>query len=250
MFKDEKFTVKYTIDKRGRPINRTTTEDLRKYYDLSSSEDEDTSVKPSSSKKDSEKKAKDTKEKRKDKKSAREIESKIDFVKDSKKNKDENISMSSSSKKDNEKKTKDTKEKRKDEKKPVKEIESKTVKDSSDKNEDEKNKDDSLLNKEDLSGIKTEESFDEDESSNESSDSEDESVQEEFSQADQDKNYKQLHEMRKDENCGLTDEIKKKLRDLTVDYARGEGVLLTDSSSEEELSETSGKILFIIYYIF
>lgn len=251
MFKDEKFTVKYTIDKRGRPINRTTTEDLRKYYDLSSSEDEDTSVQPSSSKTDSEKKAKDAKKKRKDKKSTREIESKIDFVKDFKKNKAENTSVSSSSKKDNEKKAKDTKEKRKDEKKPVKDIESKIVKDSSDKNEDEKNKDDSLSNKEDLSGIKTEESF-EDESSNESSDSEDEFVQEEFSQADLDKNYKQLHEMRKDENCGLTDEIKKKLRDLTVDYARGEGVLLnsSDSSSEEELSETSGKILFIIYYVF
>lgn len=32
----------------------------------------------------------------------------------------------------------------------------------------------------------------------------------------------------------LEPEVKKKLRDLTVDYARGEGVLLSDSSSEED----------------
>lgn len=43
MFKDEKFKVKYSVDKRGRPINETSTENLRKYYDVdgdsSSSED-------------------------------------------------------------------------------------------------------------------------------------------------------------------------------------------------------------------
>lgn len=38
MFKDDKFKVKYTIDKRGRPINETSTENLRKYYDLESDE--------------------------------------------------------------------------------------------------------------------------------------------------------------------------------------------------------------------
>lgn len=39
MFKDEKFKVKYTIDKRGRPVNETSTENLRKYYDLDESDD-------------------------------------------------------------------------------------------------------------------------------------------------------------------------------------------------------------------
>ncbi|VVC92163.1 unnamed protein product [Leptidea sinapis] len=34
MFSDDKFKVKYTVDKRGRPINDTSTENLRKYYDL------------------------------------------------------------------------------------------------------------------------------------------------------------------------------------------------------------------------
>ncbi|XP_063229279.1 ESF1 homolog isoform X2 [Bacillus rossius redtenbacheri] len=44
MFNDKRFTVKYTVDKRGRPVNNSTTEDLRRYYDMSSdsqSDDED-----------------------------------------------------------------------------------------------------------------------------------------------------------------------------------------------------------------
>lgn len=46
MFKDEKFKVKYTVDKRGRPVNETSTENLRKYYEVdetegSSSDEED-----------------------------------------------------------------------------------------------------------------------------------------------------------------------------------------------------------------
>lgn len=39
MFKDEKFKVKYSVDKRGRPINETSTENLRKYYELDHEED-------------------------------------------------------------------------------------------------------------------------------------------------------------------------------------------------------------------
>ncbi|KPJ12088.1 ESF1-like [Papilio machaon] len=38
MFEDDKFKVKYTVDKRGRPINETSTENLRKYYDIEDSE--------------------------------------------------------------------------------------------------------------------------------------------------------------------------------------------------------------------
>lgn len=40
MFKDDKFKVKYTIDKYGRRVNKSSTDDLEKYYELSS-EDED-----------------------------------------------------------------------------------------------------------------------------------------------------------------------------------------------------------------
>lgn len=39
MFKDKNFSVKYTVDKRGRPVNHSTDEDLKRYYELSS-EDE------------------------------------------------------------------------------------------------------------------------------------------------------------------------------------------------------------------
>ncbi|XP_011634209.1 ESF1 homolog [Pogonomyrmex barbatus] len=188
MFTDKNFTVKYTIDKRGRPVNQTTTEDLRKFYDLSSSEDEDT-LGLTPGKKDSEKKVKDIK---KDKKKAvKKIETKNDSTKDS----------------------------------------------SREKNEDDENKDD--LSKEKLSEVKIKEESSSDESNNEFSDSEDKSIQKGFSQAELDKNDKQLHKRRKDEKDRLTNEIKEKLRDLTVNYARGEGVLLTDSSSEEDSSEIS-----------
>ncbi|XP_011497113.1 PREDICTED: ESF1 homolog [Ceratosolen solmsi marchali] len=39
MFKDKKFAVKYTIDKRGRPVNQTSSENLKKYYNISSDDD-------------------------------------------------------------------------------------------------------------------------------------------------------------------------------------------------------------------
>ncbi|CAG9858356.1 unnamed protein product [Phyllotreta striolata] len=36
MFNDKKFKIKYTTDKRGRPVNHTSNEDLKRYYELSS----------------------------------------------------------------------------------------------------------------------------------------------------------------------------------------------------------------------
>uniref|UniRef100_A0A3Q3X8K4 ESF1, nucleolar pre-rRNA processing protein, homolog (S. cerevisiae) n=1 Tax=Mola mola TaxID=94237 RepID=A0A3Q3X8K4_MOLML len=41
MFHDERFKVKYTVDKRGRPINHTSAEDLKRFYKVSSSEEEE-----------------------------------------------------------------------------------------------------------------------------------------------------------------------------------------------------------------
>ncbi|XP_020801760.1 pre-rRNA-processing protein esf1 [Drosophila serrata] len=45
MFTDDKFKVKYTVDKYGRPVNKSNAEDLRKYYELdendSDSDEED-----------------------------------------------------------------------------------------------------------------------------------------------------------------------------------------------------------------
>lgn len=41
MFSDDKFKVKYSVDKYGRRVNKTSNDDLEKYYELSSDEDED-----------------------------------------------------------------------------------------------------------------------------------------------------------------------------------------------------------------
>ncbi|XP_045078095.1 ESF1 homolog [Coregonus clupeaformis] len=40
MFHDDRFKLKYTVDKRGRPVNHTTSEDLKRFYNLSDSEEE------------------------------------------------------------------------------------------------------------------------------------------------------------------------------------------------------------------
>ncbi|XP_040285906.1 ESF1 homolog [Bufo bufo] len=40
MFHDQKFNLQYTVDKRGRPVNHNTTEDLKRYYDLSDSDED------------------------------------------------------------------------------------------------------------------------------------------------------------------------------------------------------------------
>lgn len=38
MFHDKKFKLNYAVDKRGRPISHSTTEDLKRYYELSDSD--------------------------------------------------------------------------------------------------------------------------------------------------------------------------------------------------------------------
>ncbi|XP_015184806.1 PREDICTED: ESF1 homolog isoform X2 [Polistes dominula] len=158
MFNDDKFAIKYTVDKRGKPINQTSMENLQKYYHQeSSSEDEsDTEIKLKTRK--SGKKANnkikhdesdDTIEKEK---SARKSKAKEDI--------DENLCIASSSC---------------------------TI---------------------DL----------------------DEELKE---------NEKQLNIKKKDEHLKLTNQVKERLQDLSVNYARGEGILVTDSSSDEETSEYS-----------
>ncbi|KAM4772783.1 ESF1 homolog [Rhinophrynus dorsalis] len=49
MFHDKKFNLKYTVDKRGRPISHNTTDDLKRFYDLSDSDEDEVSDKESSS---------------------------------------------------------------------------------------------------------------------------------------------------------------------------------------------------------
>ncbi|XP_061168989.1 ESF1 homolog [Saccostrea echinata] len=41
MFTDKRFKLKYSVDKRGKPMNMTTNENLKKYYELSDSMEED-----------------------------------------------------------------------------------------------------------------------------------------------------------------------------------------------------------------
>ncbi|AWP05083.1 putative ESF1 -like [Scophthalmus maximus] len=40
MFHDERFKVKYTVDKRGRPVSHTTTDDLKRFYNVEDEEEE------------------------------------------------------------------------------------------------------------------------------------------------------------------------------------------------------------------
>ncbi|XP_071755997.2 ESF1 homolog isoform X3 [Centroberyx gerrardi] len=58
MFHDKRFKVKYTVDKRGRPINHTSTEDLKRFYKLSDSEKEEEDEEDVKSKKEKKKKKK------------------------------------------------------------------------------------------------------------------------------------------------------------------------------------------------
>lgn len=69
MFHDKKFKLNYAVDKRGRPITHSTTEDLKRFYDLSDS-DSDLS--------DEESKVLDQKKvKQKKKQTEKEVESKM-----------------------------------------------------------------------------------------------------------------------------------------------------------------------------
>ncbi|KFW97498.1 ESF1, partial [Phalacrocorax carbo] len=60
MFHDKKFKLKYTVDKRGRPVNFNSTENLRKFYALSESDSDhsEDDSKERTEKKKKEKKAK------------------------------------------------------------------------------------------------------------------------------------------------------------------------------------------------
>ncbi|EFN79998.1 ESF1 homolog [Harpegnathos saltator] len=210
MFKDKKFVVTYTTDKRGRPVNQSTTENLRKYYDLPSSEEEEEEKEEEEGELNEDTSVSSASKETKTKESTKNIENK---------------------KIKNKKKKKET----------AKETDSNSVKDSvNTKNKEGRSDDDCSPSNENLIQIKSKKEDNSDDGSDKSSnDTEDESVEERLSQVDLDENEKQLHKRRKNENSKLTSEVKKRLKDLSVNYARGEGVLLTDSSSEEESSEAS-----------
>ncbi|XP_015587360.1 ESF1 homolog [Cephus cinctus] len=180
MFSDKKFSIKYTIDKRGRPVSQSSTENLKKYYELSSeSEDED---------------------------------------------EDEDLP------KKNEPSHSKTKEKKKKLRKQ---------KDQKEKEEVEGSEEESFSSNGDLLRIKpaTRSTLELDKNEDSENDTSDDALDSEVGIEDMKENENQLYIRRKNETNEIENGVKKKLRDLTVDYARGEGILMTDSSSDEESSE-------------
>jgi len=49
IFNDKRFKVKYTIDKRGKPLRGSTTDDFKKFYHMSDEEKDDTDSEQNSS---------------------------------------------------------------------------------------------------------------------------------------------------------------------------------------------------------
>ncbi|XP_033219217.1 ESF1 homolog [Belonocnema kinseyi] len=148
MFKDKKFSVNSTIDKRGKPSVQSSGENLRKYYNISDSED------------------------------------------------DESLNTGSGI---------------------VRKTLKKIIKEKGCQVNNAFNKGKNLLVK---VGDKEKESASE-------------GAQESLL-VNKKENKTQLCTGRKNENTKISHDIKKKLRDLSVDYARGEGLLVSDSSSDEE----------------
>lgn len=48
MFTDDRFKLKYTVDRKGRKTNKTTDEDLKRFYELSDESDDDDNSKSDS----------------------------------------------------------------------------------------------------------------------------------------------------------------------------------------------------------
>ncbi|XP_043787394.1 ESF1 homolog isoform X2 [Apis laboriosa] len=186
MFKDNKFKIQYTIDKRGRPINQTSSENLRKYYDLSSSEEES-----------------DEKEYEKSK----------------------------------QKEKKFNEYKKKDKKNEMPQLEERSPKNENEYND---SSDDNFFSSNgELLRIKPQEDSEQNNIESDSESNIDDAINVKNLKADLKESKKQLNVRSKSESKKLTDKIKEKLKDLSINYARGEGILMTDSSSDEESFETS-----------
>ncbi|XP_006619127.1 ESF1 homolog isoform X2 [Apis dorsata] len=186
MFKDNKFKIQYTIDKRGRPINQTSSENLRKYYDLSSSEEEN-----------------DEKEYEKSK----------------------------------QKEKKFNEYKKKDKKNEIPQLEERSPKNENEYND---SSDDNFFSSNgELLRIKPQEDSEQNNIESDSESDIDDAINVKNLKADLKESKKQLNVRSKSESKKLTDKIKEKLKDLSINYARGEGILMTDSSSDEESFETS-----------
>nr|XP_034189805.1 ESF1 homolog [Osmia lignaria] len=199
MFKDKRFQVHYAIDKRGRPIGQTSSENLKKYYDLPTSEEED----DEDEEEEKGKKLKQSLEKGKSKKLKQKKNKKHNVIKSEENNTDNDI--------------------------------------NNDDQDDDEISDNCSSSKGELLHVKSkEEGHTDSKEHNESeSESDADNINVDSLKADLKESKKQLQIREKHESNKLTDRVKEKLKDLSVNYARGEGVLLTDSSSDEESSDLS-----------
>ncbi|KAG5855600.1 hypothetical protein ANANG_G00050790 [Anguilla anguilla] len=73
MFHDKRFKLKYTVDKRGRPVSHSSTEDLKRFYNLSDSDQSDEEA-PAKEKEKKKKKKKEKSETKVDSESQRGVE--------------------------------------------------------------------------------------------------------------------------------------------------------------------------------
>lgn len=188
LFTDKRFQLKYSVDKRGRPINQSSNENFRKYYEISTEESSDESG--------SDEKSSDLNSERNE--GQQQNKSNVSNCKslpDSSKNhvlKGTNWVVTPASK----------------------------------------------LKKED----------------NKSSEVTDEDTIKTDSSKDINKKLKKSENPNIEINAGdlidkarMTDEVKVKLKDPNIDYARGMGTLLSDSSSEESSSDCKYLSAIVVY---
>ncbi|XP_077138680.1 ESF1 homolog [Ranitomeya variabilis] len=226
MFHDKKFSLKYTVDKRGRPINHSTTEDLKRYYDLSDSDEDVLSDKEATKKE--KKKAKKKKDPAKSKvMSAKIIKEKAETSEEMNKSKAEKIMKATG---DKVSKQKNTDKEMKTKEKPFGSFPAKSDKKSTEVMEPEESEEESGLEDEsdeesngemnsegEMSGVKLEEDEESDGGS-----------------GDDDSEGEESEEAEEDEEAGSGEEDEEEDSDSDLDLARGKGNIETSSEDEDD----------------
>lgn len=232
IFSDKRFQVKYSVDKRGRPVNQSSAENFRKYYDISSDEESEISGEESEENTEtllddshSKKETKNDKQTSGDGLPSKQVETSKAKVRDSKIAKENKNKLKK--KESHEIKLGHLEQKSKFDTNKINT--SYVVTD----NTVTKNKKISKTITHDSNGLEILEPH------NALSDEE---INKNFESnlEEMNLNDSSVIEVVEDDSIHrskMTDEIKRKLRDSKVDYARGMGTLMTDSSSDEETSD-------------
>ncbi|RZF40312.1 hypothetical protein LSTR_LSTR006921 [Laodelphax striatellus] len=216
MFNDKNFQVKYTVDKRGKPVNQSSVENYGKFYALS--DDDSDSDDAGNEDKDSDGSVEEQNEVRlKTKK-----KSKVNPIDKNKKNskKEKDFEEDIEKRQKNRLKTKNKGF-----------IVEDDIKEEASGDKDDVDEDDDNSEEDEKEEIEDENSDDNGESEETSDESEDDIPKEVKEEA-----LKKVSQKRK-----LPQEIKDKLRDLSVDYARGMAVLSDSSSSDDSSEELSAE---------